>query len=283
MKKVNLVGALERGIDAMKPEHEWDESKIHVSDLSVVLPPSDRKCHRELWYRYNNYDRQENSPGKKLMFLQGDRLHEMAAELIDIGLNYWELVDTERAVNLQKITGRYDAKLYNETTNEYMIIDFKTQRGGAFSYLHEPKASHKLQVQSYMEATGIKNGAIIYIDREGSNFAKQFYIKPDYAEVQKGIDLAKTIIKKNDPPSRMKPNFTVNQNKGDNSIQVKLPWQCKYCNFRKVTCQSAVPSKFDDKIGKVCGHINQKGFTPLDEVEGIEEYVEPVLKQKEVI
>ena len=283
MQKVNLVGALERGIDAMKPEHEWDESKIHVSDLSVVLPPSDRKCHRGLWYRYHGYEKQERNAGTKLMFLQGDRLHRMATELLEKGLKNWFIEGIEEKVELNNITGRYDCCLSNPTENEYMIIDFKTVRGNAFNYLNEPKASHKLQVQTYMYATGIDNGAVIYIDREGQNFARQFYVEPDFIQVQKGIDTAKAIIEKTEPPAKMSPKIKINNNKGDDSIVVKEPWQCSYCDLKNVSCEGAIPADYESKLGKVCGHINQQGFTPLDEVEGIEQYVEPVLRQKEVI
>ena len=283
MKKVNLVGALERGIDAMEPEHEWDESKIHVSDLSVVLPPSDRKCHRGLWYRYYGYEKKERKAGTKLMFLQGDRLHEMAAELLNAGLTNWEVVNIEKPVSIDGITGRYDCKLYNPTKDEEMIVDFKTVRGNAFNYLNEPKASHKLQVRTYMAATGIQNGAVIYIDREGSHFARQFFINPNLNQVEKGINLAKNIIKKDKKPSKMLPKIRINQNKGNNSVVAELPWQCQYCDYINVSCDGAIPEKYKDYFGKVCGHINNNKFEPKNEINNIKKIIKPVLKNKEVI
>jgi len=167
--------------------------------------------------------------------------------------------------------------------NEVMIVDFKTMRGGAFSYLDGPKESHKLQVRTYMYATGADYGAVLYIDREGQNFARQFFIKEDNSMVESAIKKAKDIAYQENIPPKMKPKIKINNNKGDDSIVVKERWQCQYCDFKNVSCEGAIPADYDSKLGKVCGHINQQGFTPLDEVKGIERYVEPVLKQKEVI
>jgi len=91
MQKVNLVGALEKGIDKTNPEHDWNTENIHVSDLSVFLPESDRKCPRALWMRLRDFEKKPLSPGKKLMFMQGNRLHEIAAELLNKGLEDWHI------------------------------------------------------------------------------------------------------------------------------------------------------------------------------------------------
>lgn len=273
MKKVNLVGALERGIDKMKPENEWNEQKIHVSDLSVALNESDRKCHRALWLRYYDYEKQERNAGTKLMFLQGDRLHSMAAELLDKGLNEWDITGIETNISEglpDGITGRTDLIMDNGIQS--MIVDFKTVRGNAFNYLHEPKESHKLQVRTYMYATGADYGAVLYVDREGQNFARQFFVEENHLQVENAINQAKNIIDMDKPPQKMTPKIKTRENKGDDAVYCEMPWQCQYCDYLDVSCDGALPEKFREN--KVKGYIGDEGFYPKDKYKGIEDYVE---------
>ena len=272
MKKVNLVNALEKGIDKLQPVHEWNNDNIHVSDLAVFLSDSDRKCHRSLWMRLRGYKKKKYLPGKKLMFLQGNRLHEIAAELLKYGLKDWYISATEYNVSdglPDGVTGRTDLIL--SRGNELMIVDFKTVRGGAFGYLNEPKESHKLQVRTYMYATGADYGAVLYIDREGQNFARQFPIEKDNFMVEAAIKKAKVIAEQKIMPEKMSPKIKTRKNKGPDAVYAELPWQCKYCDYLDVSCKGALPFEFRGNTVK--GYLEGDDFKAKEDYHGIGDYI----------
>ena len=275
---INLAKAIEKGLDKHEGEHEWDESRIHISDLAVGLEElSEKKCPLQLWLRYNHYHKKENNAGTKLMFQQGNNLHELVAELLEEGLpGNWEVVGVEKPVKIDFITGRYDFQIKNKDTGKRYIIDFKTVRGNAFGYLHKPKASHTLQVQSYTMAENADGGFVLYIDREGQNFVKQFEVKRNDVKVQKAINKVKEIRDSERPPEVLPPKIKINENKGDDSVVAKLRWQCRYCNYYGETCDGAIPPEYEEDLGKVVGHLNDEGeFT--EKIDGIAEYLEGVI------
>jgi CRISPR/Cas system-associated exonuclease Cas4 (RecB family) len=272
---ISLVEAIKKGIDKHENEHDWNEDKIHISDLAVALDNSDQKCPRQVWLRLNGYDKKENSPGVKMMLKQGHNLHEFLAAVLSQGLpKNWNVFGIEEQVNLKGITGRYDFALLDPEGNKY-IVDFKTVRGNAFNYLREPKKSHILQVQSYIMATDAVGGFVLYADREGQNFVRQFAVERNDKKVEKAIEKAKQLKITDIPPAKLEPKIKVNHNKGADSIVADLPWQCQYCNYRNVSCEGAIPSEFDDNLGKVVGHIREGCFD--EKVEGIGEYIEGVI------
>ena len=290
MKEVNLIQALENGLNALDSEHEWNNNLLHASDLSVALK-GEGKCPRQLWYRVNDYDREEDTPGKKLMFYHGNRLHEMIAKFLHKGLKDWYVMSVEQKIeNLpHSITGRLDCLIGNKDcllgnkdfdNKETMVVDFKTVRGRTFNYLTEAKPSHKLQVQTYMMSVDATYGAVLYIDREGQNFANQYFVKRDDESVLKAIDYAVNIINSEIPPAILKPQFKINENKGPDSVKIGMPWQCDYCEYCNITCDGALPQ--DKRPSGICGKIHDdEGYKPKKSLEWTSEYVNEYLKEAE--
>ena len=263
-----LVEALEKGLRENQGEYEWNESKIHISDLDIYL--EDAGCERQFWLRVRGFDKKAHHAGEKLMFSLGNDIHEKAVNLLKIGLNGWEVHDVEKKVNLEGITGRTDLILKNG--NEKMIVDLKSVRGKSFNYLDEPKKSNVLQVQSYMMAEDIDKGRLFYIDREGQNFAKEFPVERNDEKVNKAIKYAKMIFDSEEKPFRMKPKIRYRQNKNNKAVYIKQPWQCNYCRFCDISCKGALPKEYRE-INRVVGYEY--------EGEGIE--VKPKYKELEGI
>ena len=291
----NLKGALAEGLRQKEAKHKWPEGKMHASDTGIYLTGSDGRCERQFWLRYNGYERQPDAPGKLLRYEQGNNLEEKVINFIRIGLpGHVRLVAEQMDISHGlpfNFTGRLDM-LFANNRGEYAVVDIKTWRGNAFNYNDKAKPANKLQVATYIYALNnifnkkVTKGAVFPVDREGDNFAEEFWFQytPEWkSKVKKSLQYVKSVAVSTKPPKRNSPKITINNNKGDDSIKVELPWQCDWCDYRDVSCKGAIPSDYEEKIGKVCGHINDKGFTPLDEVVGIEQYVEPILRQKEVI
>lgn len=268
---LDLVRVLEVGLDEVESK-EWDPLKIHVSDLSVSIENErEKKCPRELWLRLQGAKKRKLKPGEKLMFKQGNNLHELAVELIRKGLLgktpdvRFIFDNAEQPAEIQGIIGKYDCKLadYSGDSIKEMIVDFKSLRGNAFNYLDKAKPSNVLQVQAYMMAVNADYGMLLYIDREGQNFARQFKVERNDPAAQKAINKTKDIANSKNPPDVMEPTIVHKKNKKSTAVYIKEPWQCSRCLYCNVSCQSwisgDVRKNYDEKKTKkgemLIGHL----------------------------
>lgn len=280
---IDLTHALEAGIER---KEGWGEQKLHVSDLGISphISDEDCKCSRQFWYRYHGYEREELHAGTRLMFDQGHALEQRAVEALTRGLNSdFRIIATQMDVTPglpEGFTGTLDILLHGP--EGYMVVDVKTRRGGAFRYSNGIRPTNKFQIGGYLYALNnmfdepVKNGAVLEVDREGQNFARDYHFRYNYdfaAKIQDSFQYVMDLATDDKPPTPLHPCYKVNENKNANSLVVKLPWQCRYCDYRGLSCESAVPPEFDDKLGKVCGHLKDGKFVPREGCEGIEKYV----------
>ena len=260
---LNLIDVIDKGLRNQKDN--WEENKIHISDLAVSL--KDNKCPRQLWLRLKGAEKQQLTLGQMLMFDHGNRIHERLVDLIKHNLpNSWEVAGVEQKVELDGITGRYDLKL---TGPKEIIVDFKTLRGRAFQYMEGPKEAHVLQVQSYMMATNIDNGLILYVDREGQNQAVQFEVERNDEAVKNAIEFTKSIANSNVPPKILKPKLNIKKNKGPDSVYLNQPWQCDYCEYQDVSCPGALKPEYRNLgiVAKLADSLKMtKGNEALEEI-----------------
>lgn len=216
------------------------------------------------------------------MFEQGHSLEAKVIKLITYGFEGdWHIVGTQINVSngLPGITGRLDILISDE--EEYCVIDVKSRRGNYFRYNNDIKLTNKFQIGGYIYALNnmlkkkVNNGKVVEVDREGQNFAVEhdfIYTEEFAGQIYDTIHEVQVIANSDEPPALMKPKIKINKNKGADSVNVDLPWQCNYCDYRGVSCPGAVPPEFDDNLGRVCGHIKEGKF--VEKVKGISEYVE---------
>lgn len=286
---INLTKSLADGLRRKKPTHKWNTGKLHASDTSVYLDGSDGKCEKALWLRYHGKPKKPHGAGQLLMFEQGNNLEAIAIEYLRKGLpEGYHIVGEQLNVSAglpDGMTGRLDLLISDGT--DYAVIDIKTQRGASFRYMNDkPKEMHRMQVNTYVWALekmwniDIKSGGILVLDREGQNFATEFWwniTTNDLAEIKMAIDYIQEIVSIPQEPQVLPPKIKINNNKGDDSVKADLKWQCRYCDYRNVSCDSAIPEKYDDNLGKVVGHIDDEGnFT--EKYDGIGKYIKGELK-----
>jgi hypothetical protein len=178
----------------------------------------------------------------------------------------WYVEAVQGEVEYKGISGTFDFWLEHEE-GITCVIDCKTARGNAFSRLQqEPKESHVLQVSAYALATGADLAGLIYVDREGQNGFIQWEVVPDKAAVDQAIGEVREVSALGYEPAILRPTLNVRENKGPDSVTIKEPWQCSYCDFRGVSCDGAIPPHLRDEIpdkGLLVGHVQADGtFKP---------------------
>ena len=262
---MDILKALSDGMKTLdEAKRPWDETKLHISDLGVWsgLKESDRKCPRQLWYRLRGRRQEPMTDGKRLMFSQGNRIEELAIS----ALKTQGVVESAK-VNVSDlcITGETDVLLKDPETGELVIVDVKTRRGNAFRFNNLVKPAEKMQVIGYAiklenrpGCPMIHRGAILEIDREGQNFARVFEFdirQKEYSEYKEAYSEILYIQDSKEPPAGLKPTLIRKENKGQDSLKLNIPWQCRYCNYAKTCCVCVPSAEFLEMHGKVVGHV----------------------------
>ena len=251
-----MLPSLSQALDAglrNRPD-DWDDKALHISDLGTAIGEG---CPRALWLRLNGAKKKEATTGKLLMFHHGQRIHEDLVELITPHLpDEWHIIKVEQPVEVYGLTGRYDYQMIHKDGTK-VIVDFKSIRGRAFNYLDGPKPAHVIQVQGYMAAEDADHGIIWYVDREGQNASQQFVVERDDDRVEIAAMRLGYGARHKNPPLILDPVLEIKENKGPDSVKVKQPWQCDYCDYLDVSCPGALPKEMRERgiVGKLgmCG------------------------------
>ncbi len=207
------------------------------------------------------------------MFDHANRIHERLIDVIGRNLTSgWAIQAVEKDVALGEVTGRYDTRLWHDGEGWEIIVDWKTMRGRAFGYTTEAKLSHVVQVEGYVTAADADAGLVFYVDREGQNAARQFYVARNDARAWQAARFALEVAGGADP-GILEPQLTIRENKGPNSVYLKQPWMCDYCDYADVSCPGALPKKFRELgiVGKVGDEFMPTKGIPQAAVEIVEE------------
>ena len=267
----SLPQALDAGLRAKEKTDDRDNSVLHISDLSIAIGEG---CPRSLWLRLRGAEKKELTTGQLLMFDNGKGIHERLIGLMKLN-NGWQIQAVEKPVVLGPVVGRYDTRLWHSVEGWEIIVDFKSVRGRKFGYLDNPMPSHVLQVQSYITAADADGGLIFYVDREGSNSAKQFYVERDDNIVMFAVEECVKISEQGEAPEILSPKLKIGKNKGPDSVKMEMPWNCSYCDYLDVTCPGALPKKYRE-LG-IVGYCDNEGFKPKVKDEKVIEIVEELL------
>ena len=237
----------------------WNPLVLHISDLGYGIG---EKCPRQLWLRLRGAERRPDTPGEMLMFEHGKRIHIRLVEMLRPHLPpEWEIESVERAVSLGPIRGSYDVRMFHKREGWELIIDFKSVRGRKFGYLKEADPKDALQVQGYQMAGDSDGGLLFYADREGQNFACQFYVERDDNRVESAMFSIIGIARSAEAPPILEPKLKIAANKGPDSVKLEMPWQCSWCRHIGLSCPGALPPKMRE-LG-IVGHVDGDGnFIP---------------------
>jgi len=238
-----------------KNKRDWTEGDVHVSDYAVALPETERKCQKQLRLRTEGADHEPTPVWQEVMFSQGNAMETRCAWWLSMGLpEQWEIYDIQHDMSdglPDNHVGVSDIIL-RHADGQFLVVEVKTSRGRAFQYREEAKLSHNLQASTYREALQNMhpeeqvNAVILYLDREGQNPPDQFAADYSREDVYMAADIAEEIVEGQREPEMQTASVEVRRNKGDDSYYVDNPWQCRYCEYKGVSCPGALP---DDVAG----------------------------------
>lgn len=113
--------------------------------------------------------------------------------------------------------------LYEGPDNDVMIVELKSISDSGFKWISKrgPKENHKKQLQLYMYLTGIKEGMLLY-ENKNTQELKEFFISYDEKLVKEVVNqivyVNEHVNKKTLPPKEYEENS----------------FECRYCPFRDI-------------------------------------------------
>ena len=191
--------------------------------VGYYYPSEAGNCMRKAWYSYKHP--QPTDPKKGKYFYLGNIIHDFIAEVLENPENT-EVKLLEKEVSLKipqpefMISGRLDDIFLLTADGRKFILEVKST-GQSLEWMKAPQDAHVMQLQLYMHAHEVKEGIILYIDKNSLE-SKWFQVKYDTA-VAEGViarfALLDGHLKKEqlpDPEARQRPEWA---------------WMCKYCEY----------------------------------------------------
>lgn len=229
---IKLSSMLKELINKFYTDRQKDREQHHfyITDAG--------KCGRAVFFKFKKAPGEEIEARVLRMFDHGDYIHQLIMKPL-LSTREINIVAAEVDIPpMELVRGRADA-IISEGKTLY-VLDIKSMNSMIFRNLESPKEENVDQLQLYLHFFKIKNGILLYVDKDTQEL-KEFFVEYDSARVRNllnSLTTLKTKIDSNVIPDRL-------ADYPDN-------WQCKYCQF-KVICQMAGEGevgweKFKEKI-----------------------------------
>jgi len=207
--------------DKLVDQHIAREFK--PKQIGRYYPSEVGTCIRKVWYSYK-YP-QDIDPKLRRIFEVGDILHGFVIEVLKSEKNKdVELLQSEMPFKIPMedfiISGRVDDLVQVKSSGETVLIEVKSTKDVTF--VKEPQTNHVMQLMFYMEATGVHNGIILYIDKNNLS-SKIFDIEFDHQKASDIFDRFSILhehLKKDEVP------------KPEAMTVADMAWMCRFCEYR---------------------------------------------------
>jgi len=162
------------------------EREISHKQIGKYYPSEIGGCLRKTWYSYKKPKPTETKLIR--IFQAGDMLHEFIEEVIISEKNpEVELLEAEFPIKIQEkdftISGRIDSIILTKIENRKVLVEVKSCK-----YLpKEFRTEHEMQLQLYMHATSVRDGIILYIQKDNLQTI-WFEIPYDKEKIEKALE-----------------------------------------------------------------------------------------------
>lgn len=181
-------------------------------------------CLKKTWF---SYKKPKETPVDSLRHFEvGNMVHDFIAEVLRSEKNSdIELLKSELPCKLERdeyiISGRVDDVVLVKSEGKTWIVEVKSTKN--LKYCGEPRKSHLMQLMLYMHATGIHNGAILYLQKDNLK-AKTIEVEYDEKIIQEVFnrfnDLHRALKEDQVPEAEAKQ-------------EENMQWLCGYCDYKE--------------------------------------------------
>ena len=155
---MNKEHSLKSVIDQYYSDSQTSRKKLHFYASEMG------KCERQMFFGFKDIPKKDLNANTLRLFDLGNHVHQMIVNAMLLAKNI-EVIAVEANIPPQElIAGRIDA-IYR-MNDELFILDIKSMNGRAFKYLKEMKEDNALQIQLYLHYLKIKNGVLLYVDKD---------------------------------------------------------------------------------------------------------------------
>lgn len=192
--------------------------------IGRYYPSEVGSCLRKLWYSYK-YPLEVDSDLLKI-FEAGNIIHGFVVEVLKSEKNKEvELLKSEMPFKIETedfvVSGRVDDLVLVKSSGKSVLVEVKSTKD--LSFVKKPQTNHVMQLMFYMEATGVHNGIILYIDKNNLK-SKVFEVEFDHHRAAEIFDRFKFLHK------HLKEDVVPEaEAKGIDDIK----WMCKYCEYKE--------------------------------------------------
>ncbi|MEM4590209.1 MAG: PD-(D/E)XK nuclease family protein [Candidatus Micrarchaeia archaeon] len=188
------------------------------------FPSEIGQCLRKSWFNIKIPKPVE--PEVTKVFEAGNLFHAFIVEVLKSEKNpEVKLIESELPLKYKidefEVIGRIDDLIQLEHNGEKVLVEVKSTK--SLDTLKEPSESYVMQLQFYMHVTGVKNGAILYIEKNTLK-SKAFFLEYDPTIAEKIIARFKRLhhsVKNNEIPEP------------EAKLDLKKRWMCNFCPYRQ--------------------------------------------------
>jgi len=208
--------------DKMVEDHIAREHK--PKQIGRYYPSEVGSCLRKVWYSYK-YPQEVNLELRKI-FEVGDIIHGFVVEVLKSEKNKEvELLEAEMPFQIDHkdftISGRVDDLVLVKISGKKVLVEVKTTKN--LSFIERPQTSHLTQLMFYMEATGVHDGVVLYVDKNN--------LKSRVFEVEFDTQEAADIF---DRFSFLHEHLKEDRVPEPEAKQIEdMKWTCKYCEYKE--------------------------------------------------
>ncbi|MCS7109681.1 MAG: PD-(D/E)XK nuclease family protein [Candidatus Micrarchaeota archaeon] len=192
--------------------------------IGKYYPSEAGQCMRKTWFNIKMPKPVE--PEVTKVYEAGNLFHSFVVDVLKSEKNKEiKLLETELPLKYKvddfEISGRIDDIIQLEHNGEKLLLEVKSTK--SLDGLNEPSESYVFQLQFYLHVTGIKNGVILYLEKNTLK-SKSFFLEYNPYIANYVIERFKklhSLIKNNElPEAEAKKN-------------PKKIWMCNFCPYRQ--------------------------------------------------
>lgn len=201
-------------------QHVYSES--WPKKTGRYYPSSIGQCLRKQWFSFRNP--KEAGPELLKVFEAGNLMHDFIVDVLKSEKTpEVELLESEVPIKYQGsgflVSGRVDDLILVKANRKKLLLEVKSTKD--IRYTKAPQAGHIMQLQFYLHAMDLKEGVILYIEKNTLQ-TRQFHVKYSKGQAYKILRRFETLHKSLAEDKIPRPEAREKK---------WMAWMCGYCEY----------------------------------------------------